>query len=170
MLARRYAYAHALALIVDTDDIRRHLGGWRERDESKVVARDLAIAMTRDHLERGHDVIVPQYLASPEFRDRLRALAGEVGSAFVEIVLTDEADTVIERFELRRRGLAASGADHPEAELANDSIATEISQAIEHLRADAVDRGVTIISSRDGFDSAYDALMRCVASHRSVSE
>ena len=34
-----------LALIIDVDDIRRHLGRWTELDQSKVVARDLAIAL-----------------------------------------------------------------------------------------------------------------------------
>src|SRR5438067_278197 len=102
-LARRYADEHALALIVDVDDVRTRLGRWFELDESKVVARDLAIALAHDHLVRGYDVIVPQYLPRSEFRERLRALADDVGTPFVETVLTDDADTVIERFRLRRQ-------------------------------------------------------------------
>jgi len=164
-VARRFADAHALALIVDVDYIRRNLGQWAELDESKVVARELAIALAHAHLVRGHDVIVPQYLARREFRERLRGLANDVGAPFVETVLTDEADTVIQRFMRRRQEYAATGTAHPEAELGDDLLTTEIPQAIEHLRRDAVDRGVPIISARDGFEAAYAALVRCVALH-----
>jgi predicted kinase len=165
-LARRFADEHAFALIIDVDDIRRHLGRWTELDESKAVARDLAIALARDHLVHGHDVIVPQYLARPEFRERLRGLAQEVGTPFVETVLTDGADTVIERFKARRQEYASTGTAHPEAELADESLENEVSQAIERLRRDAADRGVPTISCRDGLDVAYAELLWCVAPYR----
>jgi len=165
-LARRFAGEHALALIIDVDDVRRHLGRWNEVDESKVVARELAIALARDHLVRGNDVIVPQYLARPEFRERLRGLANEVGTPFVETVLTDDADTVIERFKVRRQEFASTATAHPEAELGDDSLATEVPQAIERLHRDALDRGVPLIPAGDGIEVAYAALLRCVAPQR----
>ena len=165
-LARRFADEHALALIIDVDDIRTHLGRWNELEESKVVARDLAIAVARDHLVRGFDVIVPQYLARPEFRERLQELADEVGAPFVETVLTEDADAVIERFRARRRDYASTGRPHPEAELENDVLATEVPQAIERLRRDAADRGVPTISGRDGLEVAYAELLWCVAPYR----
>jgi predicted kinase len=161
-LARRFADDHALALIIDVDDIRSHLGRWNELDESKVVARELAIALAHDHLVRGHDVIVPQYLARPEFRERLQALADQVGAPFVETVLADDADTVIERFRARRQQYAATGTVHPEAELGDDVVATEVPQAIERLRRDALERGVPMISGSEGLEAAYAALLRCI--------
>jgi predicted kinase len=164
-LARRFADEHALALIIDVDDIRKNLGQWAEIDESKVVARELAMALAHDHLVRGHDVIVPQYLARPEFREWLRGLANDAGTPFVETVLTDEADTVIARFMVRREEYASTGTAHPEAELGDDLLATEVSQAIEHLRRDAMDRGVPMISGRDGLEVAYATLLRYVAPH-----
>ena len=45
-LAQRYADDHALALIIDIVDIRRHLGRWADVRESKVVAHDLAIVQS----------------------------------------------------------------------------------------------------------------------------
>jgi predicted kinase len=165
-LARRFAGEHALALIIDVDDIRSHLGRWNEVEESKVVARELAIATARDHLVRGFDVIVPQYLARPEFRERLKELADEVGAPFVETVLTDDADTVIERFRARRQEYASTGTAHPEAGLGDDLLATEVPQAIERLRRDAADRGVPTISGRDGLEVAYAELLWCVAPYR----
>jgi predicted kinase len=164
-LARRYADGHALALVVDVDDIRRTLGRWNELDESKLVARDLAIAQARDHLTRGYDVVVPQYLARPEFRERLRGLAHEIGTPFVETVLTDAADTVFERFMARRREYASTGTAHPEAGLGDDLVENELTRATELLRRDALDRGVPLISGSDGLGVAYESLLRCVVSH-----
>jgi predicted kinase len=46
VLAERYADDRALALIIDVDDIRRHLGRWADVQESKVVAHDLAIVQS----------------------------------------------------------------------------------------------------------------------------
>lgn len=161
-LARRYADGHALALIVEVDDIRSHLGQWTAHEESKTVARDLAIVLAGDHLRRGHDVVVPQFLARPEFRERLRALADEVGTPFVETLLTDDADAVVARFTLRRHEYTRSGAAHPETELGEHVIATEVPRAIEHLGRDAMERGVPTITGRDGVEAAYDALLRCI--------
>ena len=165
-LARRFADEHALALVIDVDDIRSQLGRWNELEESKVVARELAIAMARDHLVRGHDVVVPQYLSRSEFGERLQELAAEVGTPFVETVLTDEADTVVERFRARRKELATTGTTHPEAELGADVFEAEILLAIERLRRNAADRGVPMISGRDGLEAAYAELLWCVAPYR----
>jgi predicted kinase len=161
-LAARYADQHPLALIVDVDDLRRHLGRWAEVDESKLVARDLAVALVEAHLARGHDVVVPQYLGRPEFRERLRDIADGAGVPFVEVVLTDDANTVIHRFTGRRLDHARAGVAHPEADLADDAIGPDISRAIEHLESDARTRGVPVISAAGGIDAADAALRACL--------
>jgi predicted kinase len=69
-LAQRYADEHPLSLVIDIDMIRSHLGRLESLDESKLVARDLAVARARAHLLSGHDVIVAQYLGRPEFLER----------------------------------------------------------------------------------------------------
>ncbi len=43
--------------------------------------------MAREHLESGHDVIVPQFLARAVFIDQLAEAAATVGARFMEIVL-----------------------------------------------------------------------------------
>lgn len=109
-------------------------------------------------------MIVPQFLARPVFLERLRALAEEVGVPFVELLLTADADAVVERFAARRREFAGTGAAHPEAELSDGSIATEVPAAIDHLRRDALSRGIPMISSQDGLVAAYEGLLHCLAS------
>lgn len=98
-LARRYVAEHPLAFCLDIDEIRRLIGGWQDRPaESGRLARAMALAMLREHLRAGHDVIVPQYLGRPEFIDELEQAAAEVGARFHEIVLADTRDNALRRF------------------------------------------------------------------------
>jgi predicted kinase len=118
-LAHRYADEHPLALIIDIDSIRTRLGQWAKFDKSKLVARDLALALTRAHLPNGYDVIVPQYLGRPEYRERLQLVARETDVPFVEVLLTDDADRITQRFRRRRAEYASTGAEHPEGDLSS---------------------------------------------------
>jgi predicted kinase len=157
-LAHRYAAEHPLALVVDVDLLRTHLGGWREHDESKAVARDLAIALARAQLDAGHDVVVPQYVGRPEFLARLRAVADETGVAFVEVVLTDDPARVAERFRGRRAALADEAATHPEYDVDDASIEQVVAEANASLLRDAAARGAIVIDVSGGPERAYASL------------
>jgi predicted kinase len=163
-LAHRYADEHPLALIIDIDWIRTHLGQWADLDESKLVARDLALALARAHLQSGHDVIVPQYLGRPEYRERLRLLAAETDVPFVEVLLTDEAERITQRFRKRRAEYASTGAEHPEGDLGDDAVATEVSVANDDLLRDAIGRDALVISATGGPEDSYLALCAGLAS------
>ena len=162
-LAQRYADKHPLALIIDIDAIRTRLGQWAELDESKLVARDLALALTRAHMRNGYDVIVPQYLGRPEYREQLRSLAEESNVPFVEVLLTDDADRIVRRFRKRRAEYASTGAQHPEGDLSDDAVATEVPRANEALLRDATSRGVLVVSATGGADASYVALREGLA-------
>ncbi len=157
-LARRYADEHALALLVDIDVIRTHLGQWDRVDESRVVARDLAAALVRDHLLSGHDVVVPQYLGRREFPERLQRIAMETGSPFVEVVLTDQDDEIARRFFRRRSEYAATGVEHPEADLADDAVVRELAEANERLVRAAVERGAAVVAVGSDPEISYQSL------------
>jgi hypothetical protein len=59
-LARRYGVDHPLALALDIDVVRSLLGGWLEHpDAAGMAARAMALAMAREHLRAGRDVVVP---------------------------------------------------------------------------------------------------------------
>jgi predicted kinase len=97
-LARRYADDHPPALALDVDRVRAMLGGWRETPgPAGRLARDLAVVAARTHLTAGHDVVVPQLLARPEFPERLEALARETGASFHEVLLLPSPDEVLQR-------------------------------------------------------------------------
>jgi predicted kinase len=161
-LAQRYAQEHPLALLIEIDAIRTQLGQWAELEASRLVARDLAEALARAHLRNGYDVVVPQYLGRPEFRARLQRLAGEVGAAFVEVLLTDDTDRITRRFRQRRAELAAGKGVHPERDLADDAVATEVARANEALGVDAARRGIAVVSAVDGPDASYLAMQAAI--------
>lgn len=157
-LAPRYADDHPLALVIDVDLLRAHLGGWQSNDESKLVARELAIDLARAHLARGHDVVVPQFIGRPEFLERLRAVADEAGVEFVEVVLTDNAQRIAERFRRRRAEYSGSTARHPEYDIADSAIDRFVADANEGLLRDAAARGATVIDASRGHEAAYEEL------------
>jgi predicted kinase len=100
-LARRWAAAHPRTLALDVDAVREQLGDWRaDPHAAGRAARDIAAATAESHLAEGHDVLVPQLLARPEFPDRLAALAGP---GYLEVVLTLPRAESLRRYASRWR-------------------------------------------------------------------
>ena len=107
-LARRYADEHPLTLVLEIDTVRALLGSWLEEwQRSGTVARMIALAMARTHLEAGHDVIVPQLLARRPFAELLQATAEAAGASFYEFALLDPRDVVLARLEQRSEPIGA---------------------------------------------------------------
>jgi predicted kinase len=101
-LARRFADEHPLTLVLEIDMVRALLGAWLDEwQRSGTVARVIALAMARTHLEAGHDVIVPQLLARRPFVAELEATAETVDATFYEIALLDPREVVLARLEQR---------------------------------------------------------------------
>jgi predicted kinase len=103
-LARMYVNERPLALNLDIDRIRSLLGRWREDPENAGLrARALAVAAARTHLAVSHDVVIPQFIARPEFLDQLATVAFDSNAAFFEVVLIDSTENVLRRFAARSR-------------------------------------------------------------------
>jgi hypothetical protein len=101
-VAGRYVEDHPLALSLEQDVVRGLLGGWRTREaESGALARELCLGMARTHLVAGNDVIAPQFVAIPEYLDRLSGLGLEVGAQHIEFVSLDEVSSAERRFHAR---------------------------------------------------------------------
>src|SRR3546814_1048994 len=71
-VARRYLDDHPLTLLIEVNDLRVAMGGWREHEESKVRARGLALALARTHLGAGHDVVVRSEEHTSELQSLMR--------------------------------------------------------------------------------------------------
>jgi predicted kinase len=104
-LAARYAADRPLTLALDIDDLRHMVGAWLEHPrESGLLARRMAIELARLQLRDDRDVVVPQFLARPDFVDELAELCAAEGAEFVEIVLRSAAGDDEARFRRRVAG------------------------------------------------------------------
>ena len=109
-LATRWAAEHPMTLALDVDVLKHMLGAWEaDQQESGLQARVLALVVIWQHLRSGYDVIVPQFLARPEFADALTELAEERGADYLELLLDVDAGTLAARLAAR-----AEAPDRPE--------------------------------------------------------
>ena len=142
MVALRYVEDHPMTLSLEQDAVRGLLGGWRTREsESGAIARDLCVAMARTHLLAGHDVVVPQFVANPDYLDRLLELGLQTGAQNVEFVLLDELGSAERRFHAR----------------INDP------RLAEHQRVAAA-----FIEQAGGYAHEYARLARCLADRDTI--
>lgn len=162
-VARRYADDHPLTLLIEIDDLRMALGAWDQHEDSKLVARDLALVMAESHLRSGHDVVVPQFLGREEFIVSLAAVAQRCRARFVEILIEDTRSAAGERFRLRREALQARSEPHPQAEVADDAVEAIVAEAIEGLTAIARRRStVARIADADSIGVTYAHMLEAV--------
>ncbi len=98
-LARRYAADHPDVRVIELDALVADHPNWRtDVTAAYLAARERAVDHARQLLGAGLDVLVPQFLARPEFIDRLESLACEVGVPFIELALRVDPDTAVARF------------------------------------------------------------------------
>ena len=163
-LAQRYVDDHPLALNLDIDELRAHLGAWEEHPESKQLSRDLGKELARTHLTAGHDVVVPQLLLRFEVVDEFRDIAVAVAADFVEIVVLGGESENLERFRRRRAAIAADGTRHPAMLVEPDREDEAIAFSHERLRTRAAeDPSAHVIEIVEGaIDDAYHALIEIV--------
>jgi predicted kinase len=114
-IAQRFVDDHPLALTLELDRLRRMLGGWRADPlAAGRLARPLALAAARTHLEAGYDVVLPQYLGQVDFLAQLAALAAATDATLHEVVLMASKDRILARFAARTR--AAVEPEHVDAQ------------------------------------------------------
>src|SRR3954471_20011330 len=162
-LARRYVAEHPLAFCLDIDGFRRLIGQWDAHpEESGQLGRRMALAMAHVHLSSGHDVIVPQFVARPEFVSQLHEAATQAGAQFREIVLLDDREAAMARFEARAAD--ADWATHHEEAAhmigASGGFHTMYEALISVL--DQLPDPVTITTTAEDIDSAYRSLVAAV--------
>ena len=116
-LADGVAQNQPMTLALDVDVIKHSLGGWSDDPlASGLHARRLSLALAREQLNAGYDVVLGQYLARTPFIEDLERLAAEVDAQFFEFVLDLNAPALAER--LAGRSSAPSRPEH----MANNSM------------------------------------------------
>ena len=105
-LAHALAQDRPLTLALDIDTIRHSLGRWADHPStSGNHARRLTLAIAREHLLAGHDVVIGQYLARTPFIEELAHLAAAVEAEFHELVIDMSEESL--------RARLAARASHP---------------------------------------------------------
>ena len=159
-LARRYIDDHPLAFCLDIDSFRRLIGRWNEHEqESGLLARRMALELATMHLAAGHDVVLPQYVARPEFVTELMAAASRAPASFFEIVLLDDAASAEARFDRRARD-PVWGEHHQEALWAMASAGGFIAM-YERLTSvlPELPGAIVLRTTADDVDTAYNNLL-----------
>jgi predicted kinase len=102
-LAAALAQDLTMTLALDVDGIKHSLGRWDENPHaSGLHARRLSLALAREHLTVGYDVVLGQYLARTAFIEDLESLASALDAKFFEFVLDLDAPMLAERLAARR--------------------------------------------------------------------
>ena len=100
-----------MTLALDVDGLKHALGRWRDDPiASGLHARRLALAVVREHLRAGWDVIIGQYLARTDFIEQLERVCAESDARFVEVVLELGSAELAAR--LASRAAAPSRTEH----------------------------------------------------------
>ena len=141
------------------DALRTQLGQWDRHDESRLLARSLALALVDAHLAAGHDVVVPQYVGRPPFLDALESAAARHGASFLHVVLEARPAVVAERFRRRRAELVASSSPHPEADVADEAVDETLVDAARRLATLATRPGVQVLAAEGDLAGTYAALL-----------
>lgn len=126
-IAQKYADEHPLALNLDIDDVRSHLGKWREHPEkSAKQSKRMSEEMARANLIAGYDVIIPQIYRLEENVVNLENIAKEIGADFYEVLLDLSKNEAIKRFMdrggFRKGGLIEQGGGVKKLELMYDEM------------------------------------------------
>ncbi len=162
-LATLFADRHPGTLDLDIDRLHALVGGWRDPDNgTHDVLRPVALAMASAHLTGGRDVVLPQYLGRVAEIEAFERVARQHGADFHEVVLFDERDAALDRFEHR--------IDDSDWDLHNRRVVEAMGGRA--LLADLYDRliellqrrpsAVVVPSSRDRVEATYEALIRAL--------
>jgi hypothetical protein len=103
-LSALYADRHPGTLNLEVDALHHLIGGWQDEEtDTWPVVWSLARAMAATHPDGGRDVVLPQYFATVDEIAGFEELARKHGAVFREVVLLDDRQAAIERFNRRAR-------------------------------------------------------------------
>ena len=163
-IAERYVAEHHGVLNCDVDRLRCFVGGWADDfGGTGAIIRPVALAMIRAHLDGGHDVVLPQMLASEGERDRFRRVAVDGGHDYLHLLLQAPAGIAAARFYDRTDDpLHAVIRDHVDA----DGGRPAIDGLAERLRSAGAATGAAMVDAGVDVDATYRAVLAAVRGPR----
>ena len=157
-LAHLLAQDEPLTLALDVDAIKHSLGQWQAcMPASGITARRLAVAVASDQLRHGHDVVMGQFLARPDFINELEALAEALRATWREFVLSVNETEL--RARLAARAVRPRYAEHvPDDERVAPEEAGQFIRAVEAMIA--LRSSATVIDANGTVAETAEALRR----------
>lgn len=162
-LARRYVDDHPGTLALDLDVLAGLIGGWRDDFHTALeTARDHGRAMAIRHLRSGHDVVIPQLVASFDRGPGFEKTADAAGAAYVEVALLVDADEHLRRLHDKQPASEVEASIQLSLE---DSASGLVGRIRRHLGEYLASRPGTIRLDTTGLDedAAYARLLDEVA-------
>ena len=163
-LAALWAERHPRTLDLDVDTLHLLVGGWRDpENRTHEVLRPVARAMASAYLATGRDVVLPQYLGRLGEVESFERVAHGQGAGFREVVLLDDRDAAIARFDARRDDTAWNQHNRRVvAGLGGDAfLAAMYDRLLEVLQGRP--GAVVVRSAPDAVEETYSALEEAVA-------
>lgn len=133
-LAGALAHDQPFTLALDVDGIKHSLGQWNQDPlASGLHAIRLTLALAREQLSAGYDVVIGQYLARANFIEDLERVASELDARFFEFALDLDSSALAQRLACR-----ASAPPRPEHQvnisLVGPDVADLLVKSLEGLR------------------------------------
>ena len=164
-LAQRYADDHPGVLNLDIDVVVSLIGGWRNDFFGTVsLARDIALAMAKTHLESARDVVMPQLVTNAAQAERFEQAAHRVGATYVEVALMVDAGEQITRFRAKAQASAvAAEVERAVDAEGGDTVLTRIHRHFTEYVAQR--RAVLRLDVNSDVDRSYRLLRESLSRH-----
>jgi predicted kinase len=158
-LARRWAREHPGTLLLEIDDLRTWVSGWRTDFEAVGArVRPLALAMIEAYARTGYDVVVPQLVAGADELAKFRRAATDAGATSVVVFLEAEPHELAARLAGRPMNQPSSEAVRRLIEEAGSGHVEGYRQRLLELSA-GVPEAIRLPTRTDEVDGAYEALL-----------
>jgi predicted kinase len=162
-IARRFVAEHPGVLNCDIDVLRTLVGGWSEDfGMAGALIRPAALAMMEAYLTDGHDVVLPQLIASPAELARIEECARSANARLVHRFLMADVEQAVARFN-RRGQREPDDPWHAQVRAivageGGDEVLIRYHSALEHLIAERP--GAVVIQTSEGaVDETYQQLI-----------
>jgi hypothetical protein len=165
-LAALWADRHPRTLNLDLDLVHLLVGGWRDPgQDTHALVRPLGKAMASAYLATGRDVVLPQYLGRLDEVVSFERIAHEQGAEFREVVLLDDRDAAIARFDSRRDDTVWNQHNRRVvADLGGEEFLRQMYDGLLAIMA-ARPAAVVVRSLPDAIEETYAALERALDDH-----
>lgn len=136
-IADMYVEEFPKAVVLDIDELRRSVPNYRDNPvESGRTAYELAFAKSKDLLNSGRDVVIPNLIRSGANLDKFASIANELGCEYYEFLLNLSKESAIQR--ATERGFSPGSLLTPEKlEPMYDSLTQVIATRPQTIKIDA---------------------------------